>query len=112
MQHTGSKLWRFKYRYQGKEKLLALGKYPDVGLAAARKALAAAREQLAAGIDPGAAKKEAKRAAKVAAENSFEAVARSWWKSWKADRTEGTAAAAVRALELHAFPHIGDTPSR
>ncbi|MFT3759322.1 tyrosine-type recombinase/integrase [Thauera sp.] len=110
VQPAGSKLWRYDYRFAGKRKTLALGKYPDVGLKAARKALAAAREQLAAGIDPSAAKKEAKRAAKVAAENSFEAVARAWWKGWQADRTEGTANAAIRALELHVFPHIGDKP--
>lgn len=110
VQPTGSKLWRMKYRFDGKEKLLALGAYPDTTLAAARKAHAAAREKLAANIDPGQAKKEAKRAARVAAENSFEAVARAWWKSWKADRTEGTASAALRALELHVFPYIGKRP--
>ena len=110
LQPTGSKLWRFDYRFAGKRKTLAIGAYPAVGVAAARKALAAAREQLAAGIDPAAIKKDAKRAARLAAENSFEAVARSWWSSWKTSRTEGTAQAAIRALENHVFPHIGKTP--
>lgn len=110
VQPGGSKLWRFKYRHQGKEKLLAIGKYPDIGLAAARKLRDAAREQLALEIDPGAAKKAGKRAARIAAANSFEAVARAWWQNWKGNRTEDTAGAAIRQLEIHVFPHIGDMP--
>lgn len=110
VQPIGSKLWRFKYRFDGKEKLLALGKYPDVSLAAARKQRDAAREQLAADQDPGATKKAEKRARKIAAEHSFENIARAWWTMWKADRTEGTATAAIRALELHVFPKIGSRP--
>lgn len=58
---TGSKLWRFKYRVQGKEKLLALGKYPDVSLADARKLKDRARSDHAKGGDPSAAKREARR---------------------------------------------------
>ena len=50
---NGSKYWRFKYRYAGKEKRLALGVYPDVTLANAREAAPEARETLAKGIDPG-----------------------------------------------------------
>ena len=110
VQPSGAKLWRFDYRFLGKRKTLALGQYPDVPLKAARRALAEAREQLAAGIDPGAARKEAKRAAQIAAANSFEAVARAWWASWKDDRTEGTANGAIRALEIPAFPIIGNRP--
>ncbi|NMG46758.1 DUF4102 domain-containing protein [Azoarcus communis] len=110
IQPSGSKLWRFDYRYQGKRKTLALGAYPEVGLAAARKALAAARELLAAGIDPAEAKKERKRANRIAAANSFEAVTLAWWERWRTDRTEGTAHAAIRALEIHVFPHIGAKP--
>lgn len=110
LQPTGSKLWRYDYRFAGKRKTLAIGAYSAVSLAAARKALAAAREQLAAGTDPAATKKDAKRTARLAAENSFEAVARSWWSSWKTARTEGTAYAAIRALENHVFRVIGSKP--
>lgn len=110
IQPTGSKLWRFNYRFQGKHKTLAIGRYPDVGLAAARKKRDIAREQVAAGIDPAEAKKERKRAEKVAAANSFEAVTRAWWEKWRTDRTDGTAHAAIRALEIHVFPHIGGKP--
>lgn len=110
VQPIGSKLWRFKYRYQGKEKLLALGKYPDVGLAAARKLRDAARERLAADEDPGATRKATRQAAKVAADNTFEATARAWWEKWRTNRTEGTADGAIRSLEIHAFPRIGAMP--
>ena len=57
----GSKLWRFKYRVQGKEKLLSIGKYPDVGLADARRIKEEARSALAEGRDPGAEKQDRKR---------------------------------------------------
>lgn len=54
VQPSGSKLWRLKYRFDGKEKLLSFGKYPGVGLAAAREKRRAAKELLAQGIAPGA----------------------------------------------------------
>ena len=78
---TGGKLWRMAYRFDSKQKTLSFGKYPAVSLQEARKRRAEAKEQLAAGIDPGAQKKEAKVAAKVAqkeAENTFETIAREW----------------------------------
>lgn len=110
VQPAGSKLWRFKYRWQGKEKLLALGRYPDVSLASARKLRDAARERLAAGEDPSAARKATRQAAKVAADNTFEATARAWWEKWRTNHTEGTANGALRSLEIHAFPRIGAMP--
>ena len=75
---NGGKWWRLKYRFDGKEKLLALGTYPAVSLKLARERRDEARELLAAGIDPGQARKEAKeeRAAAVAA---VAAVAREWF---------------------------------
>ena len=75
---SGAKYWRLNYRFNGKDKTLALGVYPDVSLAAARKKRDEAREKLAAGIDPGEAKKADKRAARLAAINTFEAVALAW----------------------------------
>ena len=75
---SGSKLWRWKYRAGGKEKLMALGIYPDVSLTEAREARDAARKKLAKDIDPMMERKTIKRAQLVAAGNSFEAVARLW----------------------------------
>jgi hypothetical protein len=61
IQPSGSKWWRFKYRFAGKEKLLALGSYPEVSLAEAREKHFMARKALAAGTDPSGVKQEAKR---------------------------------------------------
>src|SRR5437763_15127371 len=69
---AGGKYWRLKYFFAGKEKLLALGIYPDVSLADARERKARARQVLAAGNDPGEAKKEAKRLAVVNTANTFD----------------------------------------
>jgi len=76
---NGSKYWRMKYRYDGKEKLLALGVYPDVSLKQARQKRDAARQKLSEGLDPGEARKAEERARKLAVENGFEAVAREWY---------------------------------
>lgn len=72
---TGSKLWRFKFRVNGKEKKLSLGAYPDLSLKDARRIRDVARADLANGIDPAKLKRESKLAAKLGAENSFEALA-------------------------------------
>lgn len=73
---SGSKLWRFKYRFLGKQKRLALGRYPDVGLEGARRKLDEARQVLAGGEDPLAARKLHKLVAAFKAANSFEDVAK------------------------------------
>src|SRR5436189_3484464 len=75
---AGGKYWRLKYFFAGKEKLLALGIYPDVSLSEARDRRAQARKVLAAGNDPGEAKKEAKRLAVSKSGNPFEAIAREY----------------------------------
>lgn len=75
---NGSKWWRLKYRFGGKEKLLSLGIYPSTGLADARGKRDEARKLLAAGIDPGEHRKAEKAAGEERAANSFEVVAREW----------------------------------
>lgn len=72
---SGGKLWKLKYRIAGKEKKLALGAYPDVGLAAARKLRDAARATIAAGHDPSLERKKAKFAARLSADVTFASVA-------------------------------------
>ncbi len=74
IQPSGSKLWRFKYRFLGKEKKLALGSYPEVSLKVARQARDKARSQLAEGIDPSREKKKRLAAAKLGASNTFKAI--------------------------------------
>src|SRR5271167_4830750 len=75
---SGSKYWRLKYFFARKEKLLALGVYPDVTLSDARERRAQARKVLAGGNDPAEAKKEAKRLLTDQHANTFELVAREW----------------------------------
>lgn len=108
---TGSKLWRWKYRFGGKEKLLALGAYPDVSLVAARSACADARALLASGIDPGTQRKTIKQErteAAVIAADTFEVLAREWM-----DRqtvAEVTANKTRWIFESFLFPEIGKRP--
>jgi integrase len=104
---SGSKLWRWKYRVLGKEKVMALGAYPDVSLAQARDSLAIARKLLATGIDPVTQRKADRQASLTAAENSFETVARKWWAHWKPARTEQHAGQVMRRFEANVFPYIG-----
>lgn len=107
---AGQRYWRLKYRVNGKEKLLALGVYPDVSLAVARRKRDEAREKLAAGIDPNEAKREVKRTARIAAASSFEAVAREWFENQLAGWTETYAEKVIHSLEIDAFPKIGSRP--
>ncbi|VVD85819.1 tyrosine-type recombinase/integrase [Pandoraea anhela] len=107
---SGAKYWRLKYRFAGKEKRLALGTYPTVSLATARRARDVARLQLADGIDPGATRKAEKRTARLNATNCFEAVAREWHERFAPNWTDGYAEKVLRRLTLYAFPWIGGRP--
>lgn len=104
------KYWRMDYRFAGKRKTLALGVYPAVGLAKARKARDSARELLAEGTDPSSAKRAEKLALKTAASNSFEAVARDWWVQWSSARSERHVDYVLRRMEADVFPEIGARP--
>lgn len=112
---TGSKLWRWKYRVAGKEKLLALGAYPTVTLLDARQRCEDSRRLLALGQDPGELRKSHKvsqaRAETVAAE-TFERVARDWMaaREAKGDTAETTAAKDRWRLKSYLFPYIGQRP--
>jgi integrase len=106
---TGSRLWRFKYRYDGKQKLLAFGRYPEISLLDARLKRDEARRQLAHGIDPGAVRKAQKQAA-VEDTETVEVIAREWHDKFKANWTEGHALKILRALERDVFPWIGSRP--
>jgi len=106
----GGKLWRFKYRFDGKEKLLALGAYPEITLAEARERRDKARKQLANDIDPGAVRKAMKEAETEETE-TFEVVAREWHTKFKKTTwTEGHALTIMSRLERDLFPWIGTRP--
>ena len=102
----GSRLWRFKYSYQGKQRLLSLGSYPEISLADARLKREIARKQVANGIDPGVLRREAKELTL----NTFEAIARERHEKFKHGWTTGHAERTLHRLERHMFPLIGAMP--
>jgi integrase len=107
---AGGKLWHFKYRFEGKEKLMAIGPYPDVMLAMARERHQVARQLLASGTDPMAQRKEEKAAAKVSADNSFQAVATLWLEHWREGVTARHADDTERRMKANFLPCIGARP--
>ncbi len=107
---TGGKWWRLRYSYGGKEKLLSLGVYPDVGLKAARTRRDEARKLLADGIDPGENRKATKAAKVDRAANSFEVVAREWFANFKPNWAKNHSDKIIRRLECDVFPWIGGQP--
>lgn len=117
----GSKLWRWRYFFGGKEKLMALGEYPILSLAEARERLLAARKKLAAGINPMAERKadfEAKQREAEArrredetrqseAENSFEKIACKWWEWWAVRKSPRHTNYVLKRLKADVFPAFG-----
>ena len=107
---SGGKLWRLKYRFGGKEKRLALGAYPAVSLADARKGRDAAKVLLAQEIDPGEYRKVQKAAKTERAANSFEVVAREWFAKHSATWAKSHSDKIIKRLENDVFPWIGARP--
>jgi integrase len=107
---NGSKYWRYRYRYAGKQKLLALGVYDDVSLSEARRKLEDARSLLRNGIDPSAERKAQKREAKQKSENSFETIAREFIAKKKASWSARYSADQLHRLEVNIFPDLGKRP--
>jgi len=107
---TGGRLWRFKYRYDGKQKLMALGQYPDVPLVLARERHAAARKLLATGVDPMAQRKAEKTARKATDENSFQTIAGLWIEHWCVGKSRQHVDATRRRIEANIFPLLGARP--
>lgn len=104
------KYWRMDYRHIEQRKTLALGVYPAVSLAKARKRREAAREQLADGIDPGIAKREEKQARATAAANTFEAVSLQWLGKSASERAASTQEKVSTWLQKDVYPSIGKLP--
>lgn len=107
---SGGKWWRMKYRFDGKEKRLAFGTFPDTSLAAARAKRDEARKLLAAGVDPGAHRKAVKASRLERAANSFEVVAREWFAKQKSAWVDSHADRIMLRLENDVFPWIGPRP--
>jgi len=110
--NSGSKLWRFRYKYQGKEKLLTLGDYPAVSLKEARQARDAAKSLLKDGIDPSAERQERKKASAVAqpADDTFQALAKDYVALKSKTWSPRTVRKYLNRLELYVYPAIGNRP--
>jgi len=114
---TGTKLWLWRYQFNGGEKNMTFGEYPVIGPKEARELHFAAKKLLATGINPMAerkAKAEAKheeaKAVQREAENSFEKLARKWWAWWSIGKSPRHAETLMNRLEADVFPVIGHLP--
>lgn len=107
---NGSKYWKFKYRFGGKEKKLSLGVYPEVSLAEARTKRDDARDNLRKEIDPAALKKVKKQNKNLEARNSFKAIAYEWHAKFSPKWTPEHANRILRRLEQDIFPWLGTLP--
>jgi integrase len=105
---SGSKLWRLKYRFAKKERRLALGVYPHVGLLSARQRCLEARQLIAEGLDP-AETRRAEKAAKTGSVN-FESLAREWHAKFSSNWVAEHGSRILRRLELDIFPWLGRRP--
>jgi integrase len=103
---NGSRWWRLRYRYQGREQMLSLGTYPDVALKRAREKRAESRRLLADGINPGA-KRLAERQAST---DSFEAIALEWFAKQKPNWADSHSDKIIARLEADLFPWLGNKP--
>lgn len=113
VQPTGGKLWRLKYRVDGREKKLGIGRYPEVSLADARKSRDEAREQIAVGKDPSREKQRNKTRAKLAADNTFSGLSGEYCQKRRRDGSKAWApATAVRSEYLLSLltPALGSIP--
>jgi len=107
---SGGKLWRMRFKVDGKEKLLALGAYPAIGLAEARRRRNQARERLDEGHDPASGKQRAKAAAGVKRASTFKRVALEWHELRRHEWTASYAAQVLSRLEEDIFPLLGEQP--
>jgi integrase len=106
---SGGKLWRFKYRFDNKEKKLAFGSYPEIRLLDARRKRDEARRLLANNVDPDAVRK-AQKQANIEDAETFEVIAREWQDKFKSKWLEGYSDKLMRRLELNVFPWMGSRP--
>lgn len=108
---AGGKYWRYRYRgADSRERVAALGKYPEMSLAKAKSEHAKARDVLAGGVDPVQHKRNIKAAGLVSAECTFEVVARQWHQHKRNKWTAPNVIRIMRRLEMHMFPELGAVP--
>ena len=109
---AGGKLWRYRYGFAGKEKLLSLGTYPDTSLADARAARDEAKASLRAGRDPSQVKRQRKLILRQESAETFESLAREWHELQRPGWATKHAEDVLKSLERDVFPKIGTLPIR
>jgi len=107
---NGGKWWRFKYRFNDKEKLLSFGTYPEIKLAGARAKRDEARELIANEVDPSDTRKAKKQTKNGNLANSFEVIAREWIATKMQTKSEAYQKNVLRRFELYLFPWLGKRP--
>ncbi|MDX1923146.1 MAG: tyrosine-type recombinase/integrase [Alphaproteobacteria bacterium] len=107
---TGGKLWRWRYYFNGKQQMLALGKFPDVGLEQARKKRDEARSLATEGKHPTREKAAQKLRKSVEGENTFERIARNWMEIKGGKLNAKYRKQSLERMEQHVFPIIGAFP--
>ena len=107
---AGGRLWRWAYRFDRKEKLMSLGKYPAVSLALARDRHGEARKLLASGVDPMAQRKADRTEEKIASENSFQSVAALWLEHWQDGKSPRHVDSVRRRMAADILPGLGGRP--
>jgi integrase len=107
---TGAKFWVFRYRYEGKENSLSMGRYPDVSLAGAEEKVRGAHKSIAEGVNPSDKRKDTKAEKEANTKNTFEKWADKWWQNWHKDKSPRHADYVKRRFEADIFPSIGHFP--
>jgi integrase len=107
---AGSKLWRFKYRVDGKEKSLSFGQYPDVSLSDARDRRDGARKQIKDGLDPAVQKQLVKRAKAASSATTFEDVAKDWFGKFSVSWAPAHAVRVWSRIDRDILPWLGKKP--
>jgi len=107
---NGGRWWRFKYRFDGKEKRLSFGVFPDVGLKEAREARDETRKLVAQGINPSIQRKAEKCLRVETGQNTLEVIAREWFEKQKPGWSEVHAKNVIERLQNNVFPWLGKQP--
>jgi integrase len=107
---SGGKLWRWKYRHEGKEKLMSFGGYPGVSLAGARERHREARALLSNGVDPMAQRKALKTAERLSCDDSFASIADLWLKHWQCGKSPRHVVQVTRRMHADILPRLGARP--